>query len=561
MKNAIESCSNENSSECQNVKKTYGDTINAWCFSDSLVDMSGLFKRNSQFNEDISRWDVSKVTNMAEMFHSATSFNRNIRDWDVSEVRNMNSMFYGATAFEGTGIGNWKEKTSNVLIMSRMFQGASSFDQDIGGWDVGKVRDMIDMFHGATAFNGNIGDWREKTRNVQNMYFMFYGATTFDQDISGWDISKVRDMSAMFQGATSFNQDIGGWDVSEITNMNDMFRGATSFDQDISGWTVDKVTSMNDMFHGATSFDKDISGWDISKVSNMKSMFEGASKFNQNLCKWNVPNQFPYGNGCNQMFKDSGCEVKGEPFSRFYPLFCSPCTDYPGLAVNPLKSVSGNAGSQEGQYFGINSLSAWTEFFGSGTPNTANGLTVKVKQCKNGIKKWSGWVRFWKKKEGRRDPYSGKNNWEANDRVVKYDQGCSWDSYDSQFPRAYKSSQVHSEMNVGSALQQGAFGDENERSDANKEFIIHENNDPAAAHHSLANDDGKDLSLEMEPIDHHEHNNPHLSSVSSFDDVIYFYSGSKLHSTNTYRFVTILLSTVNFYFCRMEPPKLTPYII
>ena len=538
MKNAIESCSNENSSECQNVKKTYGDTINAWCFSDSLVDMSGLFKRNSQFNEDISRWDVSKVTNMAEMFHSATSFNRNIRDWDVSEVRNMNSMFYGATAFEGTGIGNWKEKTSNVLIMSRMFQGASSFDQDIGGWDVGKVRDMIDMFHGATAFNGNIGDWREKTRNVQNMYFMFYGATTFDQDISGWDISKVRDMSAMFQGATSFNQDIGGWDVSEITNMNDMFRGATSFDQDISGWTVDKVTSMNDMFHGATSFDKDISGWDISKVSNMKSMFEGASKFNQNLCKWNVPNQFPYGDGCNQMFKDSGCDIQIAPYSRFYPSFCSEyCIPYPGVDI--IGSWNDEERFKHGKYFKTTSPNAF---------HLSTSTTLNVKQCRNGVEVWHGIIRVWPGvglvyDHGRRESDVANGQWRNNDRIVKSNEGCTWDSYDTELAShwAYNSSQVRSEMNVGSALSQGAFGDEIERSDANKEFIIHDINDPAAAHHSLANDDGKDLSLEMEPIDHHEHNNPHLSSVSSFDDVIYFYSGSKLYSTNTYRFVTILL--------------------
>ena len=463
MKNAIESCSNENSSECQNVKKTYGDTINAWCFSDSLVDMSGLFKRNSQFNEDISRWDVSKVTNMAEMFHSATSFNRNIRDWDVSEVRNMNSMFYGATAFEGTGIGNWKEKTRNVLLMSRMFQGATSFNQDIGGWNVSKVRDMIDMFHGATAFNGNIGDWREKTRNVQNMYFMFYGATTFDQDISGWDISKVRDMSAMFQGATSFNQ---------------------------------------------------------------------------NLCKWNVPNQFPYGDGCNQMFKDSGCDIQIAPYSRFYPSFCSEyCIPYPGVDI--IGSWNDEERFKHGKYFKTTSPNAF---------HLSTSTTLNVKQCRNGVEVWHGIIRVWPGvglvyDHGRRESDVANGQWRNNDRIVKSNEGCTWDSYDTELAShwAYNSSQVRSEMNVGSALSQGAFGDEIERSDANKEFIIHDINDPAAAHHSLANDDGKDLSLEMEPIDHHEHNNPHLSSVSSFDDVIYFYSGSKLYSTNTYRFVTILL--------------------
>jgi surface protein len=34
-------------------------------------------------------------------------------------------------------------------------------------------------------------------------------ATTFNQDIGDWDVGKVTDMSGMFIGADAFNQDIG----------------------------------------------------------------------------------------------------------------------------------------------------------------------------------------------------------------------------------------------------------------------------------------------------------------------------------------------------------------
>ena len=45
------------------------------------------------FNGDISKWDVSRVTDMRCMFRSATSFNGDLSQWDVSAVQNMYGMF------------------------------------------------------------------------------------------------------------------------------------------------------------------------------------------------------------------------------------------------------------------------------------------------------------------------------------------------------------------------------------------------------------------------------------------------------------------------------------
>jgi len=48
--------------------------------------MNSLFSDSQIFNDDISRWDVSNVTNMSYMFGNTKVFNQPIGDWDVSKA-------------------------------------------------------------------------------------------------------------------------------------------------------------------------------------------------------------------------------------------------------------------------------------------------------------------------------------------------------------------------------------------------------------------------------------------------------------------------------------------
>ena len=53
-----------------------------------------------EFNDDISAWDTSGVTNMGYMFKYCFSFNQDLSGWSVDSVTDMYSMFRRASAFD-----------------------------------------------------------------------------------------------------------------------------------------------------------------------------------------------------------------------------------------------------------------------------------------------------------------------------------------------------------------------------------------------------------------------------------------------------------------------------
>ena len=182
-------------------KTLLGNAVNQWCLGSNSSNRPYALSNYG----DISGWDTSlRLTDMSTMFDNKTTFNDDISGWDVSKVTNMYAMFYNAQAFN-QDIGNWDVK--NVENMKQMFRLAYKFNKPIDNWNVSKVTDMSYMFVDAQDFNnGDLGDSNTPLN---------------------WKVSNVNDMSEMFLRAYDFEQNLREWDVQDGTILTNMFHSTT----------------------------------------------------------------------------------------------------------------------------------------------------------------------------------------------------------------------------------------------------------------------------------------------------------------------------------------------
>jgi surface protein len=308
------------------------------------IDMSAMFgttrinEQNDHFNQDLSNWDVSRVTTFASMFQYCTVFTGDgaeellpanngttppnetltsgLSNWKIGDANNnpiiMTSMFNRARAFNEP-LNSWETEPGStmayVTLTNAMFLDARSFNQPLDDWNVGRVTNFNQMFYAAAIFNNgdaadagineatgigtgmrdwNIGENLAPTTPINGMFRMFRQANEFNQDLSNWDVTRVINFQEMF------------WNISDFTGNGgvELASGTETLTSGLSNWKIGgantNAINMQNMFGASRAFQEPLANWETATgstmgyVTNMREMFNNADAFNHPLGVWDV---------------------------------------------------------------------------------------------------------------------------------------------------------------------------------------------------------------------------------------------------------------------------------
>ena len=182
------------------------ESISNWDMS-NVIDISYIFL-DTKIDIPLN-WDLSNIERLTSVFEQ-TNFNQDLSNWDITSAQYINGLFFNNESFD-QDISGWN--TSNITSMNRTFLASRSFNQNISGWDVSNVTDMQFMFGSANKFNQDISNW--DVSNVQRFDYMFSKADSFDQNLAEWDISSMESADGMFQNVTlstdNYDEILIGW--------------------------------------------------------------------------------------------------------------------------------------------------------------------------------------------------------------------------------------------------------------------------------------------------------------------------------------------------------------
>lgn len=299
---------------CNNLDITATDapTLSATDATSNLFrDCAGLTTPN------LSSWDVSGCTEFKSCFLNCINFNGNIDNWNMSSALTLGNpsfnnfgMLSGCTSFN-RDIGGWD--VSNVTVFAGLFNNCDAFDQNLSSWNMSSAQNVISMFYSCALFN-NGGSDGIKNWDVSSVTLfgttasggsggMFAHTSAFNQPIGSWTINTSASvvMSQMFFNS-AFNQDISTWDVSTVTRFDSMFQSAI-YNQPLNAWNTGSITTMRGMFNSNSVFDQDISNFDVNQVSDLFNFMVGATLSTANydalLIAWDAQGAMSYSGTVN----------------------------------------------------------------------------------------------------------------------------------------------------------------------------------------------------------------------------------------------------------------------
>lgn len=196
--------------------------------------LSNMFMFCPRFNRDISTKSISAEDSPTGLAYTA---------WDLGNnpnITSLKSMFYNVAssgADFNQDITNWD--TSNITNMAQTFNNASNFNQNIGLWDVSSVTDMYFIVTGS-SFNHNCSNWNLNTGLTRLDRFGFGNALSDDNwtdSLVGWAVTTYKN-SGPYNVSSTTNNTVNFIDSkTSDTASGQTYAAKYGSDWTATGWT------------------------------------------------------------------------------------------------------------------------------------------------------------------------------------------------------------------------------------------------------------------------------------------------------------------------------------
>ncbi len=236
----------------------FNGNVDNWDVSGLTVGLGSMFMFCRNFNRDISTKSISAEDSPTGIAYTA---------WDIganSSITSFANMFYQSSKVYGDfnqDISNWN--TSNITNMSQMFLNSKSFNQPIGVWDVSSVRNMKFMVASALAFNQNCSAWNLSTSLTNVDRFGFDNSMSDDNwtdTLVGWAVSTYKN-SGPYNVSSTTNNSVNFLDSkTSDTASGQTYAAKYGSDWTNTGW--DDSTAARDFLITATA--EGGAGWNIT---------------------------------------------------------------------------------------------------------------------------------------------------------------------------------------------------------------------------------------------------------------------------------------------------------
>ena len=228
--------------------------------------MAGIFQSAARFAQDVSAWNVAKVTALRNIFHIA-----GLRPCDKALLteawsRQPSADLGALQAQNFFGAAGWAADSATCF---RLLKNSTLVGLD-NGLDDTLIRAATKLWllgqtagkpAGLVAAAGRMAEWRtERVRSMANLF----------------NCNPSHHAGVYTVPCEKFNAGVVAWRTTAVTSIRGLFRNAAAFNQNIDSWSTDKVTDMTAAFEGAAAFGQGLGSWGVARVRSMADIFKGA---------------------------------------------------------------------------------------------------------------------------------------------------------------------------------------------------------------------------------------------------------------------------------------------